>query len=429
MQAYKKSFVEQADDSLFSLYNLPYGVFSYESEPPRIGTAIGNFVLDLTQLEQQGLLHQDAPCFLDGTLNEFAARGAAFWSKIRARLQALLSVDHFELQSNAVLLEKVLIPKNQVTMHLPFKIEAFSDFYASESHATNVGRLFRGHANALLPNWKHLPVGYNGRASTVFVSGSPITRPMGLVQPPGQDQPMFRASQKLDFELELGFFVGVGNPGGERIGIHQAAQHIFGLVLLNDWSARDIQAFEYQPLGPFLSKSFATSISCWVVPHEALQPSMIARPAQVPTPVEYLYQNPVQQPDIKLKVELQLKGSAHRTVICETNSQELYWSMEQMLAHHTVNHCMMQPGDLLGTGTISGLERNSWGSLLEMTFNGTEPLQLGAGQTRTFLENGDTVIMTGYCQVGEHSIGLGELSGTIIPEKPYALIDIASKIS
>lgn len=411
-----ESFVEGAGDSPFPIQNLPYGVFHPKNDTaPRIGVAIGHFVLDLALLEKEGLIKTDQhqSLFNHHSLNVFAAKGHTVWSTIRARIQSLLSVENTELQGNPDLLAKALIPQSEVVMMLPFKVEGFSDFYASEHHATNVGKLFRGNENALLPNWKFLPVGYNGRASTVFLSGKEITRPMGQVKLPDMEKPKFIPTKKLDFELELGIFIGVGNPDGQRIKVDDAASHIFGLVLLNDWSARDIQSFEYQPLGPFLSKSFATSISSWVVPLEALQDSMQPLREQVPESVEYLKQSSPKLPNIKLKVELQPKNSKVRTTICETSATELYWSMEQILAHHTVNNCIMKPGDLLGSGTISGPGRESWGSLLEISFNGAKPIALSEGLERTFLEDGDTVIMTGYCESGPYKIGFGSLEGTI----------------
>lgn len=410
-----KSFVEGSDESLFSIHNLPYGVFSYQTSSPRIGVAIGHCVLDLTLLENEGLLkvHEHQRYFDQGTLNGFAESGPATWAMMRKRIQTLLSLENQELQGQHALLPRALVDRREVAMHLPFKTEAFTDFYASEQHATNVGRLFRGAQNALLPNWKHLPVAYNGRASTLFVSGTPIKRPMGLRLPPNQENPVFSSSQKLDFELEMGVFVGVGNPDGHPIAVHDAAHHLFGMVLLNDWSARDIQAFEYQPLGPFLSKSFATSISPWVIPMQAIRESLVERPAQDPRPADYLY-HPVFQPDIALRVELIPANSSSRSLLCETNTKELYWSMEQMLAHHTVNHCIMKTGDLLGTGTISGPLREQWGSLLEMAFNGSQPVTLSNGETRTFLNDGDTVILSGVCRAGKHQLGFGELWGTVV---------------
>lgn len=410
------SFVAGADDSLFPLQNLPYGVFRpKKGGAAHIGVAIGDQVLDLTQLEEKKLLQTGVshPVFNTGSLNAFAAEGSEIWAGVRKQIQSLLSADNSTLRDNNALREAVLLPQQDVDMLLPFHIEGFSDFYASEHHATNVGMLFRGKENALLPNWKFLPVGYNGRASTVFPSGTAIPRPQGQIKLPTQDAPVYSPSQKLDFELEMGLFVGKGNPQGQRISVNEARSHYFGMVLLNDWSARDIQSFEYQPLGPFLSKSFATSISPWVVPMAALEPFLKAMPAQDPRPVDYLQQSSAQQPDIKLKVELQPKGSQTRTTLCETNFTELYWSMEQMLAHHTVNHCIMKPGDLLGSGTISGTSRESWGSLLEITFNGAQPVALKEGGERRFLEDGDTVIMTGYCENAQYKIGFGTLVGTV----------------
>lgn len=412
-----ESFVEGASESPFPIYNLPYGIFQRKNEDnARVGTAIGNYVLDLALLEKEGLLNVNvqSSLFNHDCLNIFASKGEGVWSSVRKRLQSLLSVDNKELQNNTVLLSKSLIPQNEIEMLLPFKIEGFSDFYAAEHHATNVGKLFRGNENALLPNWKFLPVGYNGRASTVFLSGKKIHRPKGQIKIPSQENPIYAESKKIDFELEIGIFIGVGNPEGQRIAVDKATSHIFGLVLLNDWSARDIQAFEYQPLGPFLSKSFATSISPWVVPLEALQEFMKPLPKQIPETVNYLNQTTPQLPDIKLKVEVQPKGSNIKTLICETTPTELYWSMEQILAHHTVNHCIMKPGDLLGSGTISGSNRENWGSLLEITFNGTKPIELQDGQKRTFLEDGDSVIITGYCQAEHYMIGFGSLEGTIL---------------
>jgi fumarylacetoacetase len=418
MQAKLSSFVEGADHSLFPLYNLPYGIFKTKEDnaKPRVGVAIGAYVLDLAALEQAGLLNVASTqiLFNQPTLNLFAVQGYAVWSATRKRLQTLLSKDNLELQKNSTLLAKALIPQADVTLLLPFKISAFSDFYACEQHAANVGKLFRSKENPLLPNWKYLPVAYNGRASTVFLSGTNIKRPMGQIKLPHAEQPIFSPSKKLDFELELGIFIGVGNPHGQPISIHQAKQHIFGVTLLNDWSARDIQAFEYQPLGPFLSKSFATSISPWVVTLDALADFIQTLPQQHPPVVDYL-KHTVTQPNIQLKTEIQAKGSANRSLVNTTKSTELYWSMEQMLAHHTINNCIMQTGDLLGTGTISGPRQENWGSLLEITFNGSQALKLADGQERTFLQDGDTVIMSGFCANNDYQIGFGSLEGTVLP--------------
>lgn len=402
-----KEIIELAEQSLFPIDYLPYGVFTIPGDPVRrIGVALGDYVVDLTWLEQQGWLKPgNIPLFQDGILNPLASQEPHIWLETRAQTQALLGDRARQPQCYA---------RDAVQMHLPFAIPAFTDFYASEQHATNVGRLFRGGENALLPNWKRLPVAYNGRASTVFVSGTPIRRPMGQVKRPDQDDPIFIPTEKLDFELELGVFVGKGNPDGRPIPVDQAHGHLFGLVLLNDWSARDIQAFEYQPLGPFLGKSFATSISPWVAPMSVVIDAMVPIQPQVPPPVSYLYESAPQLPDIRLQVSIQPKGAESSTVICETEASQLYWSLAQMLAHHSVNGCIMQTGDLFGTGTISGHEPQSWGSLLELSFNGKAPLTLNDGISRTFLENGDTLRMSGYLQTAKGRFGLGEVVGTVI---------------
>lgn len=419
-QIHLETFVEGAASSLFPIHNLPYGIFSPKGGgKKRVGAAIGKYVLDLALLEQKGLLkfHHPISLFDQGSLNIFASFGPNVWHVVRQKLQALLHVDHPELQQDETLLSEALFAQTDVNMHLPFKIEGFTDFYASEQHASNVGRLFRGKDNPLLPNWKYLPVAYNGRASTVFLSETPIHRPKGQIKLPDQAQPIFSASQKLDFELEMGIFIGMGNPQGTPIPTHEAHHHIFGLVLLNDWSARDIQSFEYQPLGPFLSKSFATSISPWVVPMAALQEFMVPLPKQDPIVSDYLQVNNLHIPDITFTVEIQPKGSVIPSKICETYAKHLYWSIEQMLSHHTINNCIMKPGDLLGSGTISGPMRNNWGSLLEMTFNGINPIPLQDGHERCFLEDGDTIIMKGHVKGEHYQIGFGSVKGTIFPAK------------
>lgn len=413
-----KSFVEGADLSGFSLENLPFGVFKASHLPKaHIGVAIGSEVLDLTLLEQKGFLNvgQKSPWFAHASLNYFAKQGRVAAKKIRKRIQELLAVNNTELQNNKTLLGEVLIPQANITLKKPFRIGGFTDFYACEQHAVNVGCLFRSRENALMPNWKYLPVAYNGRASTVYLSGHPVPRPKGQILLPDQQTPIYTACRKLDFELEMGWFIGKGNPSAEPISVTEAPEHIFGLVLLNDWSARDIQSFEYQPLGPFLSKSFATSISPWVVTLDALEPFMtpIKQP-EIPV-VEYLQESSRHQPHIQLRVEIQPKNSSQRTIISEASYQALYWTVEQMLAHHTVNHCILQTGDLLGTGTISGPERQNFGSLLEITENGKNPLILTNGQERKFLEDGDKVIFTAFCENENFRINFGEVVGEIYP--------------
>lgn len=409
-------FVSNSDSSDFPIENLPYGVFS-KGDSPRVGVRIGDFVLDCAILEHEGVLDLNgaSPLFNQPTLNAFAATPKALQRSVRAQLQTLLAVDNDTLQGNAQLLSRALLPVAEVAMHLPFAIGGYTDFYAGIHHATNVGALFRGRENALMPNWKHLPVAYNGRASTVYVSGTAVKRPSGLVKKPDEDVPRFKPSARLDYELEMGIFVAAGNPDASPIPVDNALEHIFGLVILNDWSARDIQAFEYVPLGPFLAKSFATSISPWVVPIEAIIPFMAPMAAQDPVPADYLQQADRQIPDIKLRVEIQPKGADERTVLGDTNYKELYWNMEQMLAHHTINHCVMQTGDLYGTGTISGEARSAFGSLLEISENGKLAITLNGGGERTFIEDGDTIIMSGYCEGNGVRIGFGEVRGTVLP--------------
>jgi fumarylacetoacetase len=412
-----KSFVEGADSSGFSLQNLPYGVFEAAHLPKaHIGVAIGNYVVDLTLLEQKGFLNvaQKKPWFAYTSLNYFAKQGRDAAKKVRQRLQELLSVNNSELQNNKALLNEVLIPQSKITLKKPFRIGGFTDFYACEQHAVNVGCLFRSRENALMPNWKRLPVAYNGRASTVYLSGHPVPRPKGQILLPDQEAPIYTACRKLDFELEMGWFIGQGNSDAQPITVKKASDHLFGIVLLNDWSARDIQSFEYQPLGPFLSKSFATSISPWVVTLDALEDFMADIPQPEVPVVEYLQQTHRRQPNIQLKVEIQPKNSSTRMTISEASYNVLYWTIEQMVAHHTVNHCILQTGDLLGTGTISGPERQNFGSLLEITENGKTPLILANGQERRFLEDGDKIIFTAYCENDSHRINFGEVSGEVI---------------
>ena len=355
-----QSFVESAAKSPFPIQNLPYGIFSTsDSHDPKTGVAIGDKVLDLSVLEKEGLLPKASTSLHStGSLNAFAAQGKKFWLQTRESLQSLLGASSPAKEK----VESALIAASEATMHMPFEVGSFTDFYACENHASNVGRLFRKGQPPLMPNWKHLPVAYHGRATTVFVDGVDIVRPSGLVMKPGQESPEFSASKKMDYELELGIFVGSGNPDGEPIRAQNALDHIFGFVLLNDWSARDIQAFEYKPLGPFLGKSFATSISPWVVTPEALSPCMHDHLMDGPKQAAYLTSGPRLMPHIDFNVELETADGA-RKQICQANSKDLYWTPDQMLAHHSINGCVMQTGDLLGTGTISGSVEGSLGSL------------------------------------------------------------------
>ena len=417
--SYTQSFITVAANSDFPLQNLPYGVFQPQGEAARVGVAIGNDVLDLATLEAAGLLQTGSePVFNQATLNAFIALGRPVWQQVRARLQQLLSADCAELRDNADLRAKAFYPQAAVAMLLPIEVPGYTDFYSSKEHAYNVGCMFRDPKNALMQNWSELPVGYNGRASSVVVSGTDLVRPSGQIKLPNEERPVFSACRKLDFELETGFIVGKATALGEPIAIEEAENHIFGMVLLNDWSARDIQQLEYVPLGPFNSKTFGTSISPWVVTLEALEPFRCASPVQEPQPLSYLRENTANNYDIHLQVAIAADGS--ETVISNTNFKYMYWSMMQQLTHHTIAGCNVRVGDLMGSGTISGPEKDSRGSLLELTWNTTEPLTLANGEQRGFLEDGDTLIMRGHCQKDGLRIGFGEVRGTVLPAKTFA---------
>ena len=417
--SYTQSFIVVAENSDFPLQNLPYGVFQPQGEHARVGVAIGTEVLDLAALEAAGLLPTGAKnVFGQTSLNAFIALGRPVWQQVRARLQQLLSADCAELRDNAALRAQAFYPQASVSMLLPIEVPGYTDFYSSKEHAYNVGCMFRDPKNALMQNWSELPVGYNGRASSVVVSGTDLVRPSGQIKLPNEERPVFSACRKLDFELETGFIVGKATALGEPIAIEEAENHIFGMVLLNDWSARDIQQWEYVPLGPFNSKTFGTSISPWVVTLEALEPFRSAAPAQDPQPLAYLRASNNSNYDIQLQVAIATEDS--ETVISNTNFKYMYWSMAQQLTHHTIAGCNVRVGDLMGSGTISGPEKDSRGSLLELTWNTTEPLTLANGEQRGFLEDGDTLIMRGHCQKDGLRIGFGEVRGTVLPAKTFA---------
>ncbi|KAI9137821.1 hypothetical protein BKA69DRAFT_1159517 [Paraphysoderma sedebokerense] len=419
-----RSFVPVSPESHFPIQNLPFGIFSTKDNANRrVGVAIGEHVLDLSVLAQEGLFNgtpMDAHAksvFAKPVLNDFMNLGRPMWRATRQHLQQLLSESNSTIRDNANLKSKCLVPQSAVTMHLPAEIGDYTDFYASKEHATNVGTMFRGKDNALMPNWLHLPVGYHGRASSVVVSGTPIRRPCGQ-RTPGKDQPpVYGPSIRLDFELEMAFFVGKGNKLGEPVKIDRAEDAIFGVVLMNDWSARDIQAWEYQPLGPFLGKNFGTSISPWVVTLDALEPFLCTGPEQTPTPLPYLKDSKPGSYDIQLEVRMKPKQTNEFKTICKSNLKYMYWSFKQQLAHHTVNGCNMRPGDLCGTGTISGPTPDSFGSLLELSWAGQQSIDFGNGVTRKFIEDGDEVLMTGYCQSkeGGFRVGFGGVTSVIQP--------------
>ena len=414
-----KSFVEVAPESHFPIQNLPFGIFSpREGGDPRVGVAIGDQVLDLYALSEHGLFEHDAirrhRPFAEPSLNRFMGLGRGVWRAARERISHLLRAETPTLRDDETLRQAAFYPRDAVTMLLPAEIGDYTDFYSSREHATNVGTMFRGKDNALQPNWLHLPVGYHGRASSVVVSGTKVRRPCGQLKP-DDGPPTFGPSRLLDFELEMGFFIGPGNPLGEPIPADRAAEHLFGLVLVNDWSARDIQKWEYVPLGPFLGKSFATTISPWVVTLEALEPFRVAGPAQDPEPLPYLRAGADAAYDIHLEVGVQTPAMDAPHTICRSNYRYLYWSAVQQLAHHASNGCNLRPGDLLASGTISGPTKDSYGSLLELTWRGTEPIALPDGSTRTFLRDGDRLTMTGYAQGEGYRVGFGEATGTLQP--------------
>ncbi|XP_040825404.1 fumarylacetoacetase isoform X2 [Ochotona curzoniae] len=413
------SFIPVAPECDFSIHNLPYGVFSTNSHPrPRIGVAIGDQILDLSIIKHLftgPILSKHQDVFDEPTLNSFMGLGQTAWKEARAFLQNLLSANQTRLRDDLELRERAFTSQACATMHLPATIGDYTDFYSSRQHATNVGIMFRGKENALMPNWLHLPVGYHGRASSVVVSGTPIRRPTGQMRPDNTQPPVFGASKLLDIELEMAFFVGPGNRLGEPIPISKAHEHIFGMVLMNDWSARDIQQWEYVPLGPFLGKSFGTTISPWVVPMDALLPFAVPNPEQDPKPLPYLCHDRPYTFDINLSVALKGNGMSQATTICRSNFKHMYWTMLQQLTHHSVNGCNLRPGDLLASGTISSSEPGSFGSLLELTWRGTKPIELGQGHTRTFLLDGDEVILTGYCQGDGYRVGFGQCSGKVLP--------------
>ncbi|UVI30627.1 fumarylacetoacetase [Paenibacillus spongiae] len=415
-----RSFIEVEPDSHFPIQNLPYGVFRpRQGGLPRIGVAIGNYVLDLAALDRAGCFDKTAvsgkAVFARPSLNAFMAMGRPVWSELRSAIGRLLDAEEPTLRDNEKLRTAALHLQSEVEMLLPAEIGDYTDFYASKAHATHVGIMFRGKENALMPNWLHLPVGYHGRASSVVISGTEVRRPHGQMKPLDSAVPVFGPSRQLDFELEMGWLIGTGNEQGMPIPIEEAEDHIFGLVLVNDWSARDIQAWEYQPLGPFLGKNFATSLSPWVVPLEALAPFRVPAPKQEPDPLPYLRQKKLGSFDIQLEVYLQSEDLERQERIAASNYSNLYWTIAQQIAHHTVGGCNLQPGDLLASGTISGPDKESRGCMLELTWRGMEPLRMSNGEERVWLADGDRLTMTGWCQGDGYKVGFGEVTGRVLP--------------
>jgi fumarylacetoacetase len=414
-----KSFIDVAPDSHFPIENLPFGIFKPRNGPARVGVAFGDLVLDLALLEERGHFRfpefDGGPVFSADALNPFLALGRPVWRKARETIQHLLASETATLRDDAGLRGAAFHKQAEVSMQLPARIGDYTDFYSSYHHAHNVGTMLRGAENALMPNWKWLPVAYHGRASSVVVSGTDVRRPHGQIKPPDAPAPVYSASRSFDYELETAFLIGPGNSLGTPIPIDRASEQIFGLVLMNDWSARDIQGWEYQPLGPFLAKNFCTSISPWVVMLDALEPFRKPLPAQDPEPLSYLRGGEDFTYDIQLEARLQTAALAEPHVITRTNFQNLYWSIAQQLAHHTVNGCNLQPGDLLASGTISGPTEDSRGCMLELTWRGANPLSLPNGESRKWLEDGDRLTIGGWAQGEGYRVGFGEVTGRVVP--------------
>lgn len=396
----------------FSIHNLPFGIFSTSKNSPRVGVAIGDAVLDLYELSRYQAFDFDSEMLNQPYLNDFIALGKEKTNQLRTDIQQWIE----DKTSVVYQKEQLFVPQAEAKMHLPIRIGDYTDFYSSIEHATNVGKMFRDPENALLPNWKHLPVGYHGRASSILPSGQPIHRPKGQVLPPGSSLPVYQLTQRLDFELEMAFVIGKENDLGEPLSTDRAEEYIFGMVIFNDWSARDIQKWEYVPLGPFLGKSFASSISPWVVPLEALAPFKVKGPKQNPEVLPYLQYTGKKNYDIHLEVSITPENGKEK-IVCQSNFKYMYWNMVQQLAHHTANGCNVRVGDLMASGTISGKKENSFGSMLELSWAGSKPVMLHDNIERRFLQDGDRIAMRAYCEKENIRVGFGEVSTKILPNK------------
>lgn len=413
----RKSWVTVEAKSDFPIQNIPFGIYSDAQNSKRACIAIGANVLDLSYLSEAGLLDDldmDHGVFEIPLLNPLMEYGKQGLRALRNRLADLLDANNQELQSNPELVSNALKAQSDVELHLPIHVGDYTDFYSSIEHATNVGTMFRDPANALMPNWKHIPVGYHGRSSSIISSGVPIHRPKGQTRPNPEEPPVFGPCRLLDFELETAFVTFDGKPLGQRISTSEADEYIFGMMVFNDWSARDIQKWEYVPLGPFLAKNFASSLSPWIVTLDALEPFRVAGPAQAPEVLTYLKYEGDKNIDIKLQVAIQPEGSSEQ-VVSNSNFKYMYWNLNQQLAHHTVNGCNIKSGDLMGSGTISGKDPSSYGSMLELSWQGTKPMAMPDGSERKFLQDGDTVIMRGHCEKDGIRVGFGEVSTKILP--------------
>jgi len=413
----RKSWIEVPDNSDFPIQNIPFGAFLTEDDITTIGTRIGDTAIDLSAMHQLGYLdgiNLPEDVFLQDTLNDFITLGRPTWRQVRNRIAELFDANNSKLKDNKSHCDAVLHKVEEVQMILPVFTQDYTDFYSSMEHAVNVGTMFRGKENALMPNWKHLPVGYHGRSSSIIVSGENIHRPKGQMKPKDADEPTFGPSKLLDFELEMAFITADGKHLGERISTEEAEEYIFGMVIFNDWSARDIQAWEYVPLGPFLGKNFASSISPWVITLDALEPFRTQGPKQDPQPLEYLQTSGAKTFDISLEAYLQPENGQENK-LCSTNFKNLYWNISQQLAHHTVNGCNIHTGDMMASGTISGPNEENYGSMLELSWRGANPIKLSDGTERKFINDGDTVIMRGHCQKDGLRIGFGEVKAKVLP--------------
>lgn len=409
------SWLTIPSNSDFSLYNIPFGIFSVSTSEKKVGIAIGNYVLDLSITYDLGLfedLNFSKSVFQSHFLNDFISLGKKTTSEVRIRIQNEFCDDNSILKTSA----GALILQNDVKMHLPVKVGDYTDFYSSIEHATNIGTMFRDPENALLPNWKHIPVGYHGRASSIVVSGESIHRPKGQVLKPNETAPVFQPSERVDFELEMGYIIGGNSDLGDSISTEKAENYIFGKVLFNDWSARDIQKWEYVPLGPFLSKNFGSSISPWVVTMAALEPFRVAGPSQTPEVLPHLKYAGFKNFDINLEVSIQPQNG-DETIVSRSNFKYMYWNMSQQLAHHTSNGCNINVGDMMASGTISGKNPDSYGSMLELSWAGKKSIKLNNGEERKFIQDYDSVIMRGYCEKDDIRIGFGEVKSQILPSK------------
>lgn len=413
-----RSWVESAQGSLFPIQNLPIGIFSTEQKTPRAGIAIGDYILDLAVCFDKGFIKIEGVSeniFAKDSINSYLELGRTVWRSVRSQISNFLNAEN---ASNASYASEVLVLQADATMHLAMKIGDYTDFYSSLEHASNVGKIFRPNMEPLLPNWKHLPVGYHGRSNSIVISGTDFHRPNGQTMADGAEKPSFGPSKRMDIELEMAFVIGKSTKLGDCVKTQDAWEHVYGLALFNDWSARDLQKWEYVPLGPFLGKNFASSIAPWIVSIDALEPFRVDGPSQDPEVLPYLQFSGKQNFDIALDVYLTPKDG-EASLISKSNHKYLYWNIPQQLAHHTVNGCPISAGDVYASGTISAPYPEGYGSMLELSWGGSKPIHISDGSTRTFLLDYDKITITGYCQGKDYKIGFGEVTGTVLPAKPY----------